>query len=64
MQCIPDQVVFKGLEIIMPLVAGEVLKYPKLLRAFFSLLGYVLEVYPDTLQRMPGTNLCSSLIRL
>lgn len=48
------QVVFLGLEILVPLMSDEQLKYPKLARAYFMLLSYMLEVYPERVASCPG----------
>lgn len=38
------QIVFAGLDIIVPLLSLELLKFPKLCRAYFALLAHMLEV--------------------
>ncbi len=53
------QVVFLGLDTVIPLMTGELLQFPKLLRAFFSLIAYMLEVYPERVASLPGG--CHSL---
>ena len=55
-QCIP-QVVFLGLDILIPLMTSELLRFPKLARAYFALLAYMLEVYPERVAALPGTAL-------
>ena len=40
----PAQIVFAGLDIIVPLLSPELLKFPKLCRAYFALLAHMLEV--------------------
>ena len=53
MQCL-TQVVFLGLDILIPLMTGELLRFPKLARAYFALLAYMLEVYPERVAALPG----------
>ena len=48
------QVVFMGLDMVIPLMTGELLHFPKLIRAFFSLISYMLEVYPERVAALPG----------
>ena len=48
------QVVFLGLDTVIPLMTGELLHFPKLIRAFFSLIAYMLEVYPERVASLPG----------
>ena len=48
------QVVFLGLSILVPLMQIEQLKFPKLARAYFTLLSYMLEVYPERVAGLPG----------
>ena len=48
------QVVFLGLDILVPLMTGEQLAFPKLARAYFALLAYMLEVYPERVAALPG----------
>lgn len=48
------QAVFLGLEILVPLMGTEQLKFPKLARAYFTLLSYMLEVYPERVAGLPG----------
>ena len=56
------QVVFLGLDTVIPLMTGELLQFPKLLRAFFSLIAYMLEVYPERVASLPGG--CHALLLL
>lgn len=46
--------VFLGLDMVIPLMTGELLHFPKLIRAFFSLISYMLEVYPERVASLPG----------
>ena len=46
--------VFLGLSILVPLMQIEQLKFPKLARAYFTLLSYMLEVYPERVAGLPG----------
>lgn len=48
------QVVFLGLDILVPLMTGELLRFPKLARAYFALLAYMLEVFPERVAALPG----------
>ena len=48
------QVVFLGLDTVIPLMTGDLLHFPKLIRAFFSLIAYMLEVYPERVASLPG----------
>jgi len=41
------QVVVLGLNILLPLMTTELLKFPKLCNLYYNLLVYVLENYPD-----------------
>ena len=45
---------FTGLGILVPLMQDEQLKFPKLARAYFMLLSYMLEVYPERVASLPG----------
>ncbi|EIE26728.1 hypothetical protein COCSUDRAFT_46205 [Coccomyxa subellipsoidea C-169] len=47
------QVVFLGLGLVIPLVTGELLQFPKLVRSFFNLMSYMLEIYPDHVAGLP-----------
>lgn len=51
------QVVFVGLDIVIPLVSGELLHFPKLVRAFFSLISFMMEIYPEHVASLPGVYL-------
>ena len=57
--CLSLQVVFLGLDTVVPLMTGELLHFPKLIRAFFSLITYMLEVYPERVASLPGGCPCS-----
>ena len=57
------QVVFLGLDILVPLMRDEQLKFPKLARAYFTLLSYMLEVYPERVASCPGKALALALER-
>ena len=50
----PLQVIFLGLDVIVPLLSGELLKIPKLCRLYFQLLGYLLELFPERMAGLPG----------
>ena len=57
------QVVFMGLDMVIPLMTGELLHFPKLIRAFFSLISYMLEVYPERVAALPGAAPCRPACR-
>jgi hypothetical protein len=48
------KVVFVGLDMVIPLITGDLLHYPKLVRAFFNLISYMMEVYPEHVAALPG----------
>ena len=48
------QMVFVGLDIIVPLMTVELLKFPTLSEAYFQLLAHMLEVYPERVLALPG----------
>lgn len=48
------QMVFVGLDIIVPLMTVELLKFPALSVAYFQLLAHMLEVYPERVLALPG----------
>ena len=39
---------------VLPLMSCELLQFPKLARAFFGLLSYMMEVYPERVAALPG----------
>ncbi|PSC75864.1 Armadillo-type fold [Micractinium conductrix] len=45
--------VFTGLDILVPLLSLELLKFPKLCRAYFALLAHMLEAYPERMAQLP-----------
>ena len=47
---------FLGLDIVVPLISGELLKIPKLCRLYFGLLGYMLEAFPERMAALPGAD--------
>ncbi|CAK9160636.1 unnamed protein product [Ilex paraguariensis] len=47
-----SQVVHMGLHMVNPLITLEMLKYPKLCHDYFSLLSYLLEVYPEMVSQL------------
>ncbi|BDA40620.1 probable Exportin-4 [Coccomyxa sp. Obi] len=51
------QVLFLGLEIVIPLVTGELLQFPKLVRSFFSLVSYMMEIYPEHVASLPESQM-------
>ncbi|KAK9812956.1 hypothetical protein WJX72_006385 [[Myrmecia] bisecta] len=56
------QVVFLGLDVLIPLISLDLLKFPKLCRAYFTLLAYMLEVYPERVAALPAASF-STLMR-
>ncbi len=42
--------VLTGLNILLPLISTELLKFPKLPRLYFNLLAYMLESYPEEVE--------------
>lgn len=48
------QVVLAGMDVLVPLMGGELLQHPKLCRAYFELLSQTLEVYPERIASLPG----------
>lgn len=51
------QAVFLGLDIVVPLMSGELLAVPKLARLYFGLLSYMLEIWPARVADLPGDSL-------
>lgn len=47
------RVVLVGLNIVLPLINAELLKFPKLAQLYYSLLSYMLEVYPKAVAELP-----------
>lgn len=54
-----EQVVFEGLGVLVPLMSGELLLFPKLCHSYFALLSHMVEVYPEQLASLPGKRLSS-----
>ncbi|GAX80807.1 hypothetical protein CEUSTIGMA_g8243.t1 [Chlamydomonas eustigma] len=50
------QVVLLGLNIVLPLLSVELLKFPKLCHLYFQLLSYMLEVYAPQVASLPTEN--------
>ena len=48
------QAVFLGLDLVVPLMCAEVVAVPKVARAYFRLLAYLLEVWPHRTAALPG----------
>ena len=48
------QAVFLGLDIVVPLMSGELLAVPKLARLYFALLSYMLDIWPARVAELPG----------
>ncbi|KAL0028613.1 hypothetical protein WJX79_005646 [Trebouxia sp. C0005] len=51
------QLVFLGLDILIPLISFELLGYPKLCLLYFQLLAYMMEVYPEKVAALPSQQL-------
>ncbi|DBA87589.1 TPA: hypothetical protein ACH3X1_004612 [Trebouxia sp. C0004] len=51
------QLVFLGLDILIPLISLELLGYPKLCLLYFQLLAYMMEVYPEKVAALPSQQL-------
>ena len=47
------QVVFIGLNTVIPLITDELLTFPKLCHQYFTLLGHMLEAYPGKVAALP-----------
>lgn len=45
---------FLGLDIVVPLMSGELLAVPKLARLYFALLSYMLDIWPARVAELPG----------
>jgi hypothetical protein len=48
------QAVFLGLDIVVPLMSGELLAVPKLARLYFALLSYMMDIWPARVAELPG----------
>eukprot|EP00879_Flechtneria_rotunda_P024022 GHRR01025444.1.p1 GENE.GHRR01025444.1~~GHRR01025444.1.p1 ORF type:complete len:325 (+),score=127.28 GHRR01025444.1:372-1346(+) len=46
-------VVLVGLNIVLPMINAELLQFPKLAQLYYSLLSYMLEVYPKAVTELP-----------
>ena len=51
---LPLQAVFLGLNIVVPLMSGELLAVPKLARLYFALLSYMMDIWPARVAELPG----------
>ena len=47
------EVVFIGLNVVIPLITDELLTFPKLCHQYFSLLAHMLEAYPAKVAALP-----------
>eukprot|EP00842_Homolaphlyctis_polyrhiza_P004406 jgi/Hompol1/4967/HPOL_004083-RA len=59
------QVVFYGVNALMPLVTEDMLSYPRLCQEYINLVSLLVEYFPDRLSRLPAdllTNLVNSLV--
>ena len=54
--------VFTGLDILVPLLSLELLKFPKLCRAYFALLAHMLEVGAALGSACCGSRSCCSCL--
>lgn len=45
---------FLGLDVVVPLMSAEALAVPKAARLYFSLLAYLLDVWPQKTADLPG----------
>ncbi|KAF8068447.1 xpo4 [Scenedesmus sp. PABB004] len=59
-----SRVVLVGLGIVLPLISGELLKFPKLASLYYSLLSYMLEVYPRAVAELPAEGFASLMATL
>jgi hypothetical protein len=58
------RVVLVGLNIVLPLINAELLKFPKLAQLYYSLLSYMLEVYPRAVAQLPSEHFGSLMASL
>jgi hypothetical protein len=56
--------VLVGLNIVLPLINAELLKFPKLAQLYYSLLSYMLEVYPKAVADLPPQHFASLMASL
>lgn len=54
------QVVVLGLNILLPLMTKDLLKFPKLCSLYYNLLVYILENYPEQVRTASSLLLLSS----
>jgi hypothetical protein len=59
-----SRVVLVGLNIVLPLISAELLKFPKLAHLYYSLLSYMLEVYPQAVADLPPPAFASLMASL
>ncbi|XP_019623255.1 PREDICTED: exportin-4-like [Branchiostoma belcheri] len=60
----PSDVVFCGLDFVVPLMNAELLKFPSLCLQYFKLVSFLCEVYPDRIPQLPQqlfSNIMASL---
>jgi hypothetical protein len=57
-------VVLVGLNIVLPLINAELLKFPKLAQQYYSLLSYMLEVYPQAVADLAPQHFASLMASL
>lgn len=55
-------VIFFGLQQILPLMSQGLLQFPTLCQQYFSLVGFMVETYPDNLCALPSVELFHSLL--
>jgi len=59
-----SRVVLVGLNIVLPLINAELLKFPKLAQLYYSLLSYMLEVYPRAVAELAPQHFASLMASL
>lgn len=59
-----SRVVLVGLNIVLPLINAELLKFPKLAQLYYSLLSYMLEVYPKAVAELAPQHFASLMASL
>ncbi|XP_078617915.1 exportin-4-like [Branchiostoma floridae x Branchiostoma japonicum] len=61
---VPADVVFCGLDFVVPLMNAELLKFPSLCLQYFKLVSFLCEVYPERVPQLPQqlfSNIMASL---
>lgn len=52
-QTLVSDAVFHGLDVVIPLIDIDLLKFPKLRRSYYALLAHMVEVYPERMCALP-----------